>query len=123
VTTRADRIQAVRQIAKNTGRPVDEVLGVVAESWGLDAFQYGELLHSLKASTPATPDPAVANAARQAAHNAETEARTADILAFRDFQKLKTTNPFAAADFRERNASAIERGRALDSEPPEPTAA
>jgi hypothetical protein len=43
-----------------------------------------------------------------------------DITAFRQWRDLRATNPHAAALLMGRDADAIQRGRSLDTEPPEP---
>jgi len=117
MTTFDDRVQAVRALAKSTGKPVDAVLGAAAESWGLSAFELGELRATLHRDSG--PDPKVSLAARAAADttqtNAATERHTADVLAFRNF---RTADPFTRARMLENGeAAAIERGRALDAPP------
>lgn len=119
MSTFDDRIRAVRELARASGKSVDAVLGTVAKTWHLDAFEFGALLTEARKSGPAN-DPAVAKAVREraneTAHDAELDRKAADVLAFRDYQRLRRENPFAAARLMEADLASIERGRALDEQ-------
>jgi hypothetical protein len=118
------RVKAIRDLSRETGRPVDQILGAVAQSWGLSPFELGQLAQTLGQPQAPAVDPAARQAARAAADTAEQQADTAAVLAFRTYERLREQNPFAAAAHRMRHLAAIDRGRELDtdSDPP-PTAA
>jgi hypothetical protein len=120
MSTFSDRVQAVRALAKSSGKPIDQLLGAVAESWGLDAVEFARLAHELKQPAPSAPNPAAVQAAQAAAAAAEQEQHTADVLAFREYQRARSQNPFVAAEYRLANGAQIERGQQLDTPPSEP---
>jgi hypothetical protein len=124
MTTTRQRLEALDEIARSSGKTRQQVLAAVGPSWALD---FGELAHlrSAMANTPepATNNPAAAKSARAQADEAERQAQTAAVLTFREYQRQKEINPFTAASFREQNAHQIEIGRELDQPDPPLTAA
>lgn len=120
-----ERIAAAQKAAEISGKSLRATIDDLAPTWNLAPHDLA-LLHVQAAQQPAARSAAqpLVNqiAQRDAAKLAVQRKREGDaaaILAFENYQRLKASNPVAAAASMNANAFEINRGRELATEPPE----
>lgn len=119
VTTR-QKLEALDDLARSTGKPRSEILASVGASWGLSVWQRATLAAEIE-RTP-EPESTAVRTAREAADATADAKLAADVTAAKadaraTLRALRTSNPFAAARFAAANPSVY------DNDPPEPEAA
>lgn len=105
-TTTRQKLEALDDLSRSTGKPRAEILASVHESWGLTVWQRATLAAEIE-RTP-EPESTAAKAAREAADATADAKLAADITAARadaraTLRALRASNPFAAARFAAEN--------------------
>ena len=105
VTVR-QKLEALDDLSRTTGKPRSEILASVGESWGLTVWQRATLAAEIE-RTP-EPESTAARTARQAAAatadaKLAADTQTARAEARATLRALRASNPFAAARFAAEN--------------------
>lgn len=119
-----ERVAALAQLARESGKPRAEILSQLEKgAWVLSNGESMRLRQHIATTPEPTPEAdakraeAAAEAARQEADRIERERDAHDLATFRRYQ---TATPFERVDMRAANESAIERGRLIATQIPDP---